>query len=72
MRPDGPNVVGGKVRDLGYFGKDSLYRVVLPSGQLVTVHAVNGRRVSEAERVAGWEDDVWLAFEPDAAILLGA
>lgn len=69
-RPDDSNVFRGKVRDLGYFGKDSLYRVALPSGLLVSVHAVNGRRVSEAERVADWEDDVWLSFEPDAAILL--
>lgn len=70
-RPEGPNVVRGKVRDLGYFGKDSLYRVVLPSGQMVSVHVVNARRVNEAERVADWEDEVWLAFEPAAAILLG-
>ena len=68
--PAGPNVVAGKVKDLGYFGKDSLYRVALPSGQLVSVHAVNARRVSNAGRVADWEDEVWLSFDPDAAILL--
>lgn len=71
-RPAGPNVVAGKVNDLGYFGKDSLYRVILPSGQLVSVHAVNARRVSDAGRVADWEDEVWLSFDPDAAILLSA
>jgi putrescine transport system ATP-binding protein len=69
-RPEGPNVVPGKVRDLGYFGKDSLYRVRLASGKLVAVHAVNTRRVTEAGRVADWEDEVWLSFQPDAAILL--
>jgi putrescine transport system ATP-binding protein len=69
-RPDGPNVIAGTVRDVGYFGKDSLYRVVLPSERLITVHAVNTRRVPESGRVADWEDDVWLSFEPDAAILL--
>ena len=58
------------VHDLGYFGKDSLYRVTLPSGGLVAVHAVNTRRVREAGRVADWEDKVWLSFDPDAAILL--
>ncbi len=28
------------------------------------------RRAGEAERVAVWEDDVWLSFEPSSAILL--
>ncbi|NUB46235.1 ABC transporter ATP-binding protein [Fertoebacter nigrum] len=70
-RPEGPNVLAGVVRDLGYFGKDSLYRVALPSGGLVSVHAVNARRAGEAERVADWEDAVWLSFDPSAAILLG-
>jgi putrescine transport system ATP-binding protein len=69
-RPDGPNAVQGVVRDLGYFGKDSLYRVVLPSGAVVSVNSVNARRSAEAERVAVWEDAVWLSFDPAAAILL--
>ena len=69
-RPDGPNVVAGVVKDVAYFGKDSLYRVTLPSGALVAVHAVNARRTGEAGRVADWEDAVWLSFDPAAAILL--
>ena len=69
-RPEGPNAVPGVVRDLGYFGKDSLYRVVLPSGAVVSVNSVNARRSAEAERVAAWEDDVWLSFDPGSAILL--
>jgi putrescine transport system ATP-binding protein len=60
----------GKVLDLGYFGKDSLYRVKLPSGDLVRVNRVNERRAGEGERVAVWEDEVWLSFEPSAAIVL--
>jgi putrescine transport system ATP-binding protein len=69
-RPDGPNVIAGVVRDMAYFGKDSLYRVALPSGKLVAVHTVNARRTGEAGRVADWEDAVWLSFDPAAAILL--
>jgi putrescine transport system ATP-binding protein len=69
-RPEGPNAVQGVVRDLGYFGKDSLYRVVLPSGTVVSVNSVNARRGAEGERVAAWEDSVWLSFDPGAAILL--
>jgi putrescine transport system ATP-binding protein len=69
-RPEGPNAFAGVVRDLGYFGKDSLYRVALPTGQVVSVNSVNARRVGEAGRVADWEDAVWLSFDPTAAILL--
>lgn len=69
-RPEGPNVVAGVVKDVAYFGKDSLYRVRLASGKLVAVHAVNARRTGEAGRAADWEDAVWLSFDPAAAILL--
>jgi len=64
------NAVAGKVVDLGYFGKDSLYRVKLASGAMVRVNAVNSRRAGEAERVAAWEDDVWLTFASSSVIIL--
>ena len=64
------NAAEGVVEDLGYFGKDSLYRVRLASGRILSVLATNARRVGENERVAQWEDRVWLAFDPSAAILL--
>jgi len=66
----GLNAVEGMVLDLGYFGKDSLYRVKLPSNALVRVNRVNDQRGGESARVAQWEDKVWLSFEPSAAILL--
>ena len=66
----GLNATEGLVLDLGYFGKDSLYRVKLPSSALVRVSRVNDQRGSESARVAQWEDKVWLSFEPSAAILL--
>jgi putrescine transport system ATP-binding protein len=69
QRPPSPNAVEGVVKDLGYFGKDSLYRVALPSGALVSVNSVNTSRGSGA-RVAEWEDRVWLSFDPSSAILL--
>ncbi|MFZ1345432.1 MAG: ABC transporter ATP-binding protein, partial [Tabrizicola sp.] len=70
-RPEAGNVVEGVVKDLAYFGKDSLYRITLPSGALVQVHAVNARRGDEAARVADWDDRVWLSFDPGAAIVMG-
>jgi putrescine transport system ATP-binding protein len=69
--PQAINLVEGAVKDLAYFGKDSLYRITLPSGALVQVHAVNTRRGDEAARVADWDDRVWLSFDPGAAIVLG-
>lgn len=71
-RPAAANAFAGTVRDLGYFGKDSLYRVSLPSGALVSVNNVNTRRADENGRIAQWEDQVWLSFEPAAAIVFAA
>jgi putrescine transport system ATP-binding protein len=64
------NRLNGKVLDLGYFGKDSLYRVELKSGAIIRVNHVNDRRGRESDRVADWADDVWMRFEPASAILL--
>jgi putrescine transport system ATP-binding protein len=64
------NAVKGTVVDLGYFGKDSLFRVKLPSGALVRVNHVNDRRLGDGEHIAVWEDEVWLTFDPASAILL--
>jgi putrescine transport system ATP-binding protein len=64
------NVLTGVVQDLGYFGKDSLYRIKLDSGALVTVNSVNARRAAESERVAQWEDRVWLTVDSTAVLVL--
>lgn len=66
-RPEALNAFEGTVKDLAYFGKDSLYRITLPSGTLVQAHAVNARRGAE---VADWDDAVWLGFEPDSVLVL--
>jgi putrescine transport system ATP-binding protein len=68
-RPEGPNAFHGHVKDLAYFGKDSLYRVALPGG-LVQAHAVNTRRGDEGARVVDWDDAVWVAIDPASAIVL--
>jgi putrescine transport system ATP-binding protein len=69
-KPKTANVFAGEVKDLAYFGKDSLYRIQLASGQLLAVHAVNSQRAGEAERAANWGEKVWIGFEPSSAILL--
>ena len=65
---DGTNLLSGQVKDLAYFGKDSLYRITLPGGGLLSVHAVNARR--GAENRPDWYDSVHLAFDPSSVILL--
>tara|TARA_R110002049_G_scaffold78030_4_gene199153 strand:+ start:570 stop:1706 length:1137 start_codon:yes stop_codon:yes gene_type:complete len=69
-QPEGGNAVPGMVEDLGYFGKDSLYRIKLASGHVLSVSSVNARRAGESARVAQWDDRVWLSFDPGAIILL--
>ncbi|MCX8509078.1 MAG: TOBE domain-containing protein, partial [Rhodobacteraceae bacterium] len=69
-KPDCVNAIQGVVNDLGYFGKDSLYKVQLPGGAMIFANSVNARRAGENARVAVWEDKVWLSFEPSSAILL--
>jgi putrescine transport system ATP-binding protein len=64
------NAVPGLVHDLGYFGKDSLYKVKLETGAILSVNSANSRRAGEKERVAQWEDKVWLSFDPSAVIIL--
>lgn len=67
-RPKGVNVLEGEIKDLAYFGKDSLYRVTLVSGELMSVHAVNASRRGEGR--ADWYQKVWISFDPASAILL--
>ncbi len=66
------NSFAGIVQDLGYFGKDSLYRIKLGTGAVVSVNNVNSKRVAESARVAQWEDKVWLTVEPAAVLVLAS
>jgi putrescine transport system ATP-binding protein len=70
--PDGKdrNVVKGIVRDLGYFGDQSLYRVRLQSGAVLQVSAQNLRR--SAKLTVEWDDEVYLSWEVSSTILLRA
>ena len=70
QRPEDRNVLSAVVHDLGYFGKDSLYRLQLPTGKMISASVVNTRRAGENERIAQWDDAVFLAFDPASVILL--
>ena len=62
------NVVKGVVRDLGYFGDQSLYRVRLSSGTVLQVSAQNLRR--SASLTIEWDDEVYLSWEVASTIPL--
>jgi hypothetical protein len=64
-------VLKGKVLDFGYFGKDSLFRIRLATGHVLSVNAVNTARMSAEQAVATWEEDVYLSIAPEAAMLFG-
>jgi putrescine transport system ATP-binding protein len=67
--PRGRMWCAGQVKDLAYFGKDSLYRITLPGGGLMQAHAVNAGG-GRGARAADWDDEVWLSFDPSSAIVL--
>jgi putrescine transport system ATP-binding protein len=58
----------GVVYDLGYFGNLSLYRIRLASGKIVQVSAQNRRR--SAEQFLEWDDEVYISWRADSAVVL--
>src|SRR6266404_243766 len=62
------NQLRGTVRELGYLGNRSTYRIRTTSGKLVTVFAQNERRTSQA--AIDWSDEVFVSWSADAAVLL--
>jgi putrescine transport system ATP-binding protein len=62
------NCVAGRVHDIAYLGDISLYRVTLDGGSVMTASVANASRL--ADRPIGWEDQVWLAWSPEAAVVL--
>ena len=63
------NLLNGQVQDFGYFGKDSLYRIKLSSGHVLSVNAVNAQRLSESENPVTWDDNVFLTLDPKAIMI---
>jgi len=69
-RPEGTNdtCLHGVVEDLGYFGNLSLYRIRLETGKIVQVSAQNRRR--SADRFLEWNDEVWISWQRQSAVVL--
>jgi len=67
--PEGtPNVLKGKVWDIGYGGSFSTYHVHLPNGKTMT--AVRANRERSVEKTITWEDEVYLSWAPKSAVVL--
>jgi putrescine transport system ATP-binding protein len=68
-RPAGThNITRGKVRDIGYLGDVSNYYVTLASGE--TMEATLPNLVRLAEPAVLWDEEVWLSWEAENAIVL--
>lgn len=62
------NCLTGKVWDIGYLGKLSVFHIRLDDGRMVTVAQTNRKR--DTERTITWEDKVYVTWSPDAAVVL--
>jgi putrescine transport system ATP-binding protein len=62
------NCRSGQVTEIGYLGDLSIYKVRLAGGELMKASVANLTRLTE--RPIGWDDQVWLWWTPDAAIIL--
>lgn len=66
--PGARNILAGEIWDIGYTGDWTNYIVELPGAKLVRVAQANARRF--VERPIGWDDKVWVSFDPDAGVVL--
>jgi putrescine transport system ATP-binding protein len=67
-RPDTENGIAATVVDIGYLGDLSLYRLRTEAGVLLQAAIAN--TAPPTARAIAWNDQVWLSFAPEAAIVL--
>ncbi|WP_210272308.1 polyamine ABC transporter ATP-binding protein [Microvirga subterranea] len=65
---DAVNVLTGEVWDIGYLGDWTVYRVKLASGEILRVTRANRSRYVESP--IDWDEQVYVTFAPDAAVIL--
>jgi putrescine transport system ATP-binding protein len=66
--PDTPNAMHGRVWDIGYLGGVSIYKVRLDDGAVIKASVANVARLTG--QAIGVDDEVWLSWSPDAAVVL--
>jgi putrescine transport system ATP-binding protein len=62
------NTAAATVMDIGYLGDLSIYKLHSTDG--VALKATAANTSPRGERAIGWDDEVWVSFPPDAAIVL--
>ena len=62
------NVVTGEVWDIGYLGDWTVYRIKLATGEILRVTRANASRF--VENPIDWDEQVFVTFAPDAAVIL--
>jgi putrescine transport system ATP-binding protein len=62
------NCIAGQVWDIGYLGDMSIYKVRLDNGFVMKAAAPNMTRL--VERPFGFDERVWLSWDPEAGIVL--
>jgi putrescine transport system ATP-binding protein len=62
------NRIAATVADIGYLGDLSIYKLRIGDG--IQLQAALANTVRSSERTIGWNDTVWLSFQPDAAVVL--
>ena len=71
QRPEAlANATRGKIEEIAYFGSHSVYQVRLPSGFKMLAHLANARRWDSESFT--WNDEVWLAWDDLAGVVLTA
>ncbi|MBM1173680.1 ABC transporter ATP-binding protein [Microvirga arabica] len=66
--PGAINVLTGEVWDIGYLGDWTVYRVKLATGEILRVTRANASRF--VENPIEWDEQVYVTFAPDAAVIL--
>lgn len=67
-RPALPNVLPGQVKEIAYMGDISIFVVLLPNGHRIKATMPNVARKTKG--LIGWDDQVFLSWDPENCILL--
>jgi putrescine transport system ATP-binding protein len=62
------NSASGEIWDIAYLGDMTVYHVKLKSGKVVKASALNAVRA--VEEPLGYDEEVWISFDPDAGVIL--
>ena len=64
------NYFNGKVEDIAYLGKISIYRVKLEDDSIIEVTSPNSIRPRDGNLVIDWDDEVFLSWDASSAVVL--